>query len=61
MSNFYLARAAECAVEAELTELANVRERCRRSEAAWRIMAERQISIETGRLQRVSRPMPRPK
>lgn len=40
-SEFYLARAAECAREAETTLLANVRERCRRSEEAWLAMASR--------------------
>ncbi|MDH7638267.1 hypothetical protein [Sphingomonas oryzagri] len=40
-SEFYLARAAECAREAETTLLANVRERCRRSEEAWLAMANR--------------------
>ena len=40
-SEFYLARAAECAREAEATVLANVRERCRRSEEAWLAMANR--------------------
>lgn len=40
-SEFYLARAAESAREAETTLLANVRERCRRSEEAWLAMANR--------------------
>ena len=40
-SEFYLARAAECVREAETTLLANVRERCRRSEEAWLAMANR--------------------
>ena len=40
-SEFYLARAAECAREAEVTALANVRERCLRSEEAWLFMANR--------------------
>jgi len=40
-SDFYLARAAECAAEAQRTALDNVRDRCLRSEAAWRAMAER--------------------
>lgn len=52
MSDYYLAQAAECALEAERTQLANVRERFLRSEAVWRTMAERQASVETGRLQR---------
>ncbi len=38
---FYLARAAEAKRDAEAATLANVRDRCLRSEAAWRSMAER--------------------
>ena len=38
---FYLARAAEAKRDAEAATLANVRERCLRSEAAWLSMAER--------------------
>lgn len=48
-SDYYLARAAECAVEAQQTRLANVRERCLRSEAAWRAMAARLASSEAKR------------
>ncbi len=40
-SDFYLARAAECARDAEATALDNVRERCLRSQAAWLAMAAR--------------------
>ena len=40
-SDFYLARAAECAAEAQAATLDNVRERCLRSEAAWQMMADR--------------------
>jgi hypothetical protein len=40
-SDFYLARAAECAREAETTRLDNVRERALRSESAWMAMANR--------------------
>ena len=40
-TDFYLARAAECARDAEATALDNVRDRFRRSEAAWRVMADR--------------------
>lgn len=43
-SDFYLARASECAEAAEAAALDNVRDRFRRSEAAWLAMA--------GRLQR---------
>jgi hypothetical protein len=38
---FYLARAAEARRDAEAATLANVRDRCLRSEAAWRSMADR--------------------
>lgn len=37
----YLARAAEARADAESATLDNVRDRCLRSEAAWRGMAER--------------------
>jgi hypothetical protein len=37
----YIARAAEARKDAESTTLANVRERCLRSAAAWTEMAER--------------------
>lgn len=40
-SDFYLARADECARDADNAALDNVRERCLRSEAAWRTMADR--------------------
>jgi hypothetical protein len=40
-SQFYLTRAAECARDAEKATLENVRERCRRAEAAWLTMADR--------------------
>lgn len=45
-ADFYLARAAESAQAAAATDLVNVRERCLRSEAAWRNMADRLIRIE---------------
>lgn len=38
---FYLARAAEARRDAEAATLDNVRDRCRRSEAAWTQMADR--------------------
>ena len=37
----FLARAEEARAEAEAATLDNVRERCLRSEAAWRHMADR--------------------
>jgi hypothetical protein len=45
-SDFYLARAAECAREAEATVLANVKERCLRSQEAWLAMANRVLKGE---------------
>lgn len=38
---FYLARAAQARAEAEAANLDHVRERCRRSEAAWEALADR--------------------
>jgi hypothetical protein len=38
---FYLARAAQARTEAETATLDHVRERCRRSEAAWQALADR--------------------
>ncbi len=48
-SDFYLARAADSAREAENATLDNVRDRCRRSEAAWRLMADRLIRSDVMR------------
>jgi hypothetical protein len=38
---FFLARAEQARVEADSATLDHVRERCRRSEAAWMALAER--------------------
>ena len=38
--DFYLARVAQCDKEAQETNLANVKERCLRSKAAWQIMSD---------------------
>jgi hypothetical protein len=38
---FYLARAAQANADAEAATLDNVRDRCRRSEEAWNLLAER--------------------
>ena len=38
---FFLARAEQARSEAEAATLAHVRERCRRSEAAWQALADR--------------------
>ncbi len=46
---FYQARAAEAAEEARQSSLENVRERALRSEAAWRVMADRALKIERDR------------
>jgi hypothetical protein len=48
-SEFYRARAAESAAQAEATSLDNVRERCLRAEAAWLLMAERLTRAEVSR------------
>ena len=48
-SAFYLARAEESARDAANAALDNVRERCLRSEAAWRAMADRLLRGETMR------------
>ena len=44
--DLYLARAAESAKAANEADLANVRDRCLRAEAAWRTMADRLIHVE---------------
>jgi hypothetical protein len=38
---FFLARAAQAREEAEAATLDHVRDRCRRSEAAWQALADR--------------------
>lgn len=43
---FYLARAAQARGEAEAAVLDHVRERCRRSEAAWMELADRAARTE---------------
>jgi hypothetical protein len=40
-ADFFLARAEQARVEAEAATLDHVRERCRRSEAAWIELADR--------------------
>lgn len=45
-SAFYHARADDCAREAEAAILDNVRDRCLRSEAAWRALAKRLANVE---------------
>ena len=46
---FYIARAQEAATEADASPLENVRRRARRSEAAWRDMADRARKVERDR------------
>ena len=46
---FYIARAEESALEAAAASLDNVRERALRSEAVWRGMANRALTIEHDR------------
>lgn len=53
-SDFYHARAADSAREAREAALENVRDRCLRSEAAWRSMAERLTHAETMRAQQIA-------
>ncbi|MBO9378240.1 hypothetical protein GG804_15835 [Sphingomonas histidinilytica] len=48
-SDFYLARAAESALLADATDLANVRDRWLRAESAWRAMAEKLVRSESKR------------
>lgn len=50
----FLANAAMARAEAEAADLANVRERCLRSEAAWIAMAARQQHTEDLRAKRLS-------
>lgn len=52
--DFYLARIAESAQAARDADLANVRERCLRAEAAWQEMADRLLRIETKREKEVA-------
>jgi hypothetical protein len=47
---FYVLRADEAAREAAGSPLANVRDRALRSEAAWRDMADRALTIERERV-----------
>lgn len=46
---FLIARADEAATEAEEASLDNVRQRARRSEAAWREIADRTLKTERAR------------
>lgn len=48
-SELFITRAAECRVQADAAELANVRERCLRAEVAWLAMANRSSRTEAAR------------
>jgi hypothetical protein len=50
---FFLDRAEQAREDAEAATLSNVRDRCRRSEAAWTELAERAASTERKRLQQL--------
>ena len=50
---FYLDRADQARVDAEAATLSNVRDRCRRSEAAWTQLADRAASTERKRQQQL--------
>ena len=53
--NFFIARAEQARVEAEAATLAHVRERCRRSEAAWQALASKAERSEQMREQEAER------
>jgi hypothetical protein len=52
---FYLARAAQARDEADAATLDLVRERCRRSEAAWTELADRAARSERLRIEEEAR------
>jgi hypothetical protein len=52
---FYLARAAQARDEADAAPLDLVRERCRRSEAAWTELADRAARSERLRIEEEAR------
>lgn len=52
---FYLARAEQARVEADAATLEHVRERCRRSEAAWSALADRAQRSERMRVEEAER------
>jgi hypothetical protein len=52
---FFLARAAQARAEAEAATLEHVRERCRRSEAAWTALADRAQRSELLRIEEQKR------
>lgn len=48
-SEYYLAMVDKCARDADESPLENVRDRCLRSEAAWRALAQRMLVAERSR------------
>lgn len=52
---FFLARVAQARAEAEAATLDHVRERCRRSEAAWAALADRAERSERMRAEEAQR------
>lgn len=52
---FFLARAEQARVEGEAATLGHVRERCRRSEAAWQALADRAERSERMRAEEAKR------
>lgn len=52
---FFLARAEQAHDEAEAATLEHVRERCRRSEAAWQALADKALRSERLREQEAER------
>jgi len=52
---FFLARVAQARAEAEAATLDHVRERCRRSEAAWAALADRAERSERMRAEEADR------
>lgn len=52
---FFLARAEQARVEAEAATLDHVRERCRRSEEAWTVLADKARRSELMRLEEADR------
>jgi hypothetical protein len=53
--SFYNERAAQCRAEADLTSLANVRERCLSAASAWESMADRVRRTQTYRVEDAAR------
>ena len=53
--NFFLARAEQARTEGEQATLEHVRERCRRSEAAWEALAEKARRSERLRAEELER------